>query len=148
LQTKRSHIRDFCLSLPAGAVSGIAAGGARFRRHEHLKRRVDIARVFKKGRVASCPGIKLFFLVNGLANNRIVITFARKYGNAVQRNRARRLSREAYRLMKGELEPGYDLVLLLCAPVGEFKRGSLAERNEQLKTLFEKAGMRRMNKKL
>jgi len=50
--------------------------------------------------------------------------------------------------MKGELEAGYDLVLLLNAPLGEFKRGSLAERNGQLKTLFAKAGMRRMDKKL
>jgi len=91
----------------------------------------------------------LFFLGNGLADNRIVITFARKYGNAVQRNRARRLSREAYRLMKGELETGYDLVLLF-ARRGECKKESLAERNGQLKILFEKAGICRssMNKQL
>ena len=131
-------------------------GGGRFRRQEHLKRRVELTRVFKKGRVVSCPGVKLFFLANGLAHNRIVITFARKYGNAVQRNRARRLGREAYRLMRGELAAGYDVVLLIYPrttgneaakpglegnnlPAG--KAGSLAESTGQLKTLFKKAGI-------
>ncbi|MCL1814375.1 MAG: ribonuclease P protein component [Treponema sp.] len=125
------------------------------RRQEHLKRRVTITGVFKKGRVVRCSGIKLFFLTNGLACNRFVITFVRKYGNAVRRNRARRLVRESYRLMKGELETGYDLVLLLhpegvpqSGPQETIKRanrpkGSLAESTGQLRTLFTKAGIHR-----
>jgi len=122
------------------------AGGGRFRQQEHIKRRVELTRVFKKGRVVSCPGVKLFFLANGLPHNRIVITFARKYGNAVQRNRARRLGREAYRLMRGELATGYDVVWLMYPrttgkPDLPRQAGSLAESTEQLKTLFRKAGI-------
>jgi len=95
--------------------------------------------------VVSSSGVKLFFLANGLPHNRIVITFARKYGNAVQRNRARRLGREAYRLMRGELATGYDVVLLIyprtTGKESAKPAGSLAETTEQLKTLFRKAGM-------
>jgi len=91
--------------------------------------------------VVSSGGVKLFFLANGLPHNRIVITFARKYGNAVQRNRARRLGREAYRLMRGELAAGYDVVVLYYPRTAGNKPGSLTETTEQLKTLFRKAGM-------
>jgi hypothetical protein len=45
--------------------------------------------------------------------------------------------------MKGELQSGYDLVLLIFPrPEGEpAKKGTLAETAGQLKTLFKKAGM-------
>ncbi|MDR2181835.1 MAG: ribonuclease P protein component [Treponema sp.] len=140
----------------------------RFGRHERLKKRVEITRVFRKGRQLGCPGLKLYFLDNGLPYNRIVITFVKKYGNAVERNRARRVSREAYRLMRPLLKTGYDVAVLICAPArgsggrkaagpaaGTKKpdvpakqagkpraaRPTLASRTEQFTTLFSRAGI-------
>jgi ribonuclease P protein component len=78
----------------------------------------------------------LFVVRNELPYNRVVFTFARKFGNAVERNRARRLSREAYRLLRNALEPGFDLVLFLY-PGGD----SFGNRMEQLKILFRKAAL-------
>jgi ribonuclease P protein component len=78
----------------------------------------------------------LFFLRNGLPQNRVAFTFARKFGNAVERNRARRVSREAYRHMRYRLKGGFDLVLLLY-PGRDF----FAARTEQLGILFAKAGL-------
>jgi ribonuclease P protein component len=78
----------------------------------------------------------LFFLENGLPHNRIVFTFAKNYGNAVERNRARRLGREAYRLMSPLLKGGFDLVLLMYP-----SPGTLSARQGQLKTLIFKAGL-------
>jgi len=142
LQTRKSPISR----LDPDPLPELKSGG-KFRKQEHLKRRVNIARVFKKGRAVNCPGVKLFFLANGLPINRIAISFVRKYGNAVQRNRARRLGREAYRLMKDQLKSGFDLILLLY-PVGVKEaganRGSLAASSEQLRTLFGKAGLYRL----
>jgi len=140
LQTKRNPINNSGLIL-----SPEEKKGKRFRPEERLKRKSDITRVFKKGRAVSCSGSKLFFLANELPCNRIAITFVRKYGNAVQRNRARRLGREAYRLMKEELQTGYDLVLLIFAlKEGSIPgRGSLQESTGYLKTLFRKAGILR-----
>ena len=86
----------------------------------------------------SCSGAKLFRLENGLGRNRIAFTCARKFGTAVERNRARRLGREAYRLLKNRLESGYDLVLLVYPG-----RDSLADRMDQLATLFARAGLTR-----
>ncbi|MDR2740518.1 MAG: ribonuclease P protein component [Treponema sp.] len=108
----------------------------RFKRDERLKRREAIRAVFNHREAVSCPGAKLFWLGNGLAHNRIAFTFARKFGNAVERNRARRVGREAYRLLKNQLKNGYDLVLLVY-PGKDF----LADRMDQLETLFSRAGL-------
>jgi ribonuclease P protein component len=80
----------------------------------------------------------LFVVRSGQPHNRIAFTFARKFGSAAERNRARRLSREVYRLIRSSLEPGFDLVLLLY-PGGDFFAG----RVEQLKILFRKAALLR-----
>ncbi|QQO11318.1 ribonuclease P protein component [Breznakiella homolactica] len=108
----------------------------RFRRAERLKGRDQIGQVFSRGRSVSCSGAKLFILKNDLPVNRIVFTFARKYGNAVQRNRSRRLSREVYRLIKEQLRSGYDFVLLVYPGKDSFEA-----RQEQLSTLFSRAGL-------
>ena len=138
LQTKRNPINNSDLISPLEAKSG-----RRFRRYEHLKRRATITGVLKNGRAVRCIGSKLFFLANELPCNRIAITMVRKYGNAVKRNRARRLGREAYRLMKNELKTGYDLVLLIFprSESAPSKRGTLEETAGQLKMLFKKAGL-------
>ncbi|MDR1142931.1 MAG: ribonuclease P protein component [Spirochaetaceae bacterium] len=133
MQTRKSPIDEPFLNPP---VTG------RFRRREHLKKRTEITRVFKKGRVVGCPGVRLFFLKNALPYNRLVITFTRKFGNAVQRNRARRLGREAYRSIREKLKTGYDLVIVVYPrndPEG-IKPG-LAGTREQLKTLFTRTGI-------
>jgi ribonuclease P protein component len=76
-------------------------------------------------------------LENSISNNRICFTFSKGFGNAVQRNRARRLGREAYRLLKPELFSGYDLILLVHPETDAM----LSFRTKQLKSLFTKAGL-------
>lgn len=121
-------------------VDPSSPGGARrfcLGRKDRLKARDDIKEAFARGRKAGCSGAKLFFRENGLAVNRVAFTFARKYGNAVRRNRSRRLSREAYRLTKADLKKGYDLVLLVYPGADSFEA-----RTRQLAVLFEKAGLK------
>jgi ribonuclease P protein component len=107
-----------------------------FRRRERIKSGDDIKRAFSRGRKVSCRGAKLFYLENGTDDNRIAFTFARKYGNAVERNRSRRLSRETYRLMKSRLKRGFDLVVLVYPGDDAFLR-----RKAQFDSLFRKAGL-------
>jgi ribonuclease P protein component len=109
----------------------------RFRRAERLKRRNEIREVFDKGRRTGCRGAKLFVLRNNLPRNRICFTFSRGFGNAVKRNRARRLGREAYRNLKSRLQCGYDLILLFYPEDSQ----TFAGRREQLEYLFTRAGL-------
>ena len=117
-------------------ISTPPRGDFRFRREERLKGRDEIREVFNRGRPVACSGAKLFVLANELPHNRLAVTFARKFGNAVERNRARRVSREAYRLTRNGLKTGFDLVLLVY-PGKDF----LAARMEQLRVLCTKAGI-------
>lgn len=64
------------------------------------------------------------------------MTLVRKYGNAVRRNRARRVMKEAFRSMKADLSVGYDLVVVLYP--GE---DGLENRRKQLHQLCVKAGL-------
>ena len=49
---------------------------------------------------------------------RLGVTASRRVGNAVQRNRAKRLSREAFRCVRGQLPAGLDLVVIVRQGLG------------------------------
>ena len=110
--------------------------GFSFPKKERLKGRDDIREVFNRKMAVSCPGAKLLRNRNGLEHNRIAFTFPRKFGNAVERNHSRRLSREVYRLLRCELRQGYDLVLLVYPGHDVF-----SIRMEQMRLLFSRAGL-------
>ncbi|MCL2720687.1 MAG: ribonuclease P protein component [Treponema sp.] len=124
----------------------ISGSDFRFKRNEHLKGRKEIQEVFGKGKRYSCQGARLFVIKNNLPYNRICFTFSkaskedRKAWNAVARNRARRLGREAYRLTKNRLWSGHDLILLIF-PEPLFSKTRLQDRQKQLESLFLKAGL-------
>ena len=85
---------------------------ATFRKHEHLRRPAEFRRVYE----ARCAARDAILLVQGLANDlayaRLGMSVSRQWGNAVVRNRWRRLMREAFRLSKTQLPLGLDLVLI------------------------------------
>ena len=105
-------------------------------KEERLCGAVRIRDMFKIGHRYGCDGAKLFVLPNKLPYNRFVCTFKRHYGSAVQRNKARRLSKEVYRQMKSQLIMGKDILLLVFPG-----RDTFSLRAAQLNCLFKKAGM-------
>jgi ribonuclease P protein component len=90
-----------------------ALPGFRFRRALRLTRRTDFERAMKDGRRSVDATLTLWAYPNGLAHPRFGLVVGRKHGDAVRRNRLKRLLREAFRLSQHDLPPGYDLV---CAP--------------------------------
>ena len=107
-----------------------------FRRDEHIKSPKEISTLFKQGKRVGIYGAKLFYKENGLSRNRIAFTLPRGYGRAVDRNRSKRCSREAYRFYRTHLNTGYDLLLLIYPGNDSFH-----SRCGQLKTLCRKAGL-------
>lgn len=87
-----------------------------FRRAEHLRRPADFRRVYDRRRSASDGWLIVYACENGLAHSRLGLSVSRKVGNAVHRNRLRRLYREAFRLTRQELPAGLDLVLIPRRP--------------------------------
>jgi ribonuclease P protein component len=129
-------------------IQGNGGKPCSFPRQERLKRREDIQAVFKRGVSVSCFGARLFFLHREGYGKRIAFTFARKFGNAVERNRARRLGREAYRHLRTGIKSGYDFVLLVYPRKDGFQAGGdnlsgngLSLRMLQMRVLLSKAGL-------
>lgn len=133
-----------------------------FRRKEHIKKTSDFSAVFKRGHKERCGNATLFVLPNSLTTDRIGFAMPRGYGNAVERNRAKRLGREAYRLLKDEIMHRYscdtqstahlgqcltrehfDMVLLVKKPYPDMAQrvDTLSYRMEQMRTLLRKAGI-------
>lgn len=81
----------------------------------HLRRSAEFRRVYAGGKRFNGRLMTAFALQNDLGHHRFGITASRKaVGNAVQRNRAKRLLRETFRLSCNELETletKYDWVL-------------------------------------
>jgi len=84
----------------------------RFRSWEHLRRPDDFRRVYDRKRSVSDERLIVYACENGTAFSRLGMSVSRKAGPAVARNRLRRLYREAFRLLKGELPTGLDLILI------------------------------------
>src|SRR5438309_1575110 len=88
----------------------------RFRPHEHLRRPTDFRRVYDRKKSASDRLLLVYGCENGLGYSRLGLSVSRKIGGAVQRNRFRRLYKEAYRLTRHRLPTGLDLVLIPRSP--------------------------------
>lgn len=85
---------------------------------EHrVRKRRDFERAYAEGDKVVMPEFALFARANGMDHSRLGITTTRKLGNAVTRNRARRLVREAYRTHREQLPLGLDLVFVVRAPL-------------------------------
>ena len=82
------------------------------RRRYRLRSRERFQEVRRKGRSVKDPLVILVYLRNDLPYSRFGFTASRRVGNAVQRNRARRLLRESIRLQLDHIEAGWDLVLI------------------------------------
>jgi len=72
----------------------------------------DFLAAYKKGRFSATKYSVIYVRPNGRPFNRLGITAGKKVGNAVCRNRAKRLIRLAYRLYEAEMPVGMDIVIV------------------------------------
>ena len=63
-----------------------------------IKQNYEFRRLYHRGKSAANRYLVLYCMKNRLGRNRLGLTVSAKFGGAVQRNRAKRLFREAYRL--------------------------------------------------
>ena len=77
-----------------------------------LKKNKEYRTVYSRGKSVADRHLVIYFLANNLEYCRFGFTVSKKVGNAVTRNRIRRLLKEACRLNGNHWPGGYDLVLV------------------------------------
>ncbi|MDF2999987.1 MAG: ribonuclease [Bacillota bacterium] len=75
-----------------------------------LRRKKDFSAIYNKGKSVGERYVVLFCRKNGLPYNRTAFLASKKVGNAVKRNRARRLMKESYRDLGVDMDKGYDFI--------------------------------------
>ena len=105
---------------------------------EMLKKNYQFRKVLSRGKFFREKNIEIFLLKNTLKINLLGIAISTKNGKAFQRNRAKRLIREAYTKLEPQLIEGNSIVILIN------KNSNLKELEfkivlEELEKCFEKA---------
>lgn len=78
----------------------------------------DFLNLYRKGRYIVSKCVVVYFKKNNLPFNRLGITAGKKIGNAVHRNRAKRIIRQAYRENELNMPIGYDFVIVARTSAG------------------------------
>ncbi len=80
-------------------------------KQDRISKRSEINKVFELGKSASDGIIQLYMLANNLGRPRLAVVISRRHGNAVRRNRVKRLCREAFRTCRDKLPQSYDYII-------------------------------------
>lgn len=97
---------------PVADVSEPPNTDRRFLSHYRIRIGADFKRAFDRRRSAGDDYLVVYGCENGLPHARLGMSISRKVGNAVVRNRWKRLLRESFRLQVAQLPAGVDLVIV------------------------------------
>ena len=101
-----------------------------------LKENKDFRRLYYRGRSQASPCIVTYIMKSRLNETRVGITSGKKIGNAVKRNRARRLIRAAFSKYEDRLNGCYDIVFVARTKTALSKMQEVqTQMDEQLRKL-------------
>jgi ribonuclease P protein component len=108
------------------------------KRRFRLRKTADFERVRRSGKSIAHPLIVLIVTRNEGDCLRVGVVAGRRLGNAVQRNRAKRLMRAATQTLSGCILPGHDLLMIARQPMLE---ANFVEIKSAIRKLLQRADL-------
>lgn len=121
------------------AVDGESRKQFGFPKAVRILKKSDFNKTFEFGKKGVSNALVVFARPNGLTFSRLGLAVSKKNGNAVKRNRIRRMIREAFRLQRPDLPKGFDLV---CIP----RKDGFPGNTNDLLHLFRKTVLKAIKK--
>jgi len=82
-----------------------------FGKAQKIKKKSEISRLFRDGRRWECSCFVLIYERNDLPHDRFGVIVSKRIGNAVRRNRVKRVFREVYRCNIKDSPPFFDILI-------------------------------------
>jgi ribonuclease P protein component len=108
------------------------------KRRFRLTKSADFKRVRRLGKAYPHPLIVLIALPNELTISRFAVAAGRSVGNAVKRNRAKRLMREVLNKLLPDIPPGWDILLIARQPMSA---ASFSQTEQAVRLELQHAGL-------
>ncbi|MGH7769011.1 MAG: ribonuclease P protein component [Candidatus Binatia bacterium] len=109
---------------------GLSRGGESFPKRARLIKRSEFLTLSRHGRKVHTSHFVVLSKVNDREQNRLGVTVTTRVGNAVARNRIKRLVRESFRRRKEPTLHGQDIVVIAKRGAEELSQSEVADELE------------------